>query len=50
MYVRVQKKAFIYFLMGNERLHELKKSLFSAPISVPYVVNRSVLALKTGHF
>ena len=32
----------------RERLHELKRGLFSAPISVPYVVNRSVLALKTG--
>ena len=32
------------------RLHELIKGPFSAPISGPYVVSRSVLALKTGPF
>ena len=44
---------FTICLVGKsirERWHELKKGLFSAPISVPYVVNRSVLALKTGPF
>ena len=32
------------------RLHELIKGPFSAPISGPYLVSRSVLALKTGPF
>ena len=32
------------------RLHELIKWIFSAPISGPYEVSRSVLALKTGPF
>ena len=30
------------------RLHELIKCPFSAPISGPYIMNRPVLALKTG--
>ena len=44
------KFPIVTFLFPKGRLHELKKGPFSGQISGPYVVNRPVLALKTGPF